>query len=41
MTSRAKKTSRGSVEYSRVRCVPRRATFSVSTDRFRIRADSA
>jgi len=41
MTSRAKNTSSGSVEYSRVRWRPRRATFSVSTERFRIRADTA
>lgn len=41
MTSRAKNTSRGSVEYSRVRWRPRRATFSVSTERFRISADTA
>jgi hypothetical protein len=40
MTSRAKNTSSGSVEYSRVRWRPRRATFSVSTDRFRIRRDT-
>jgi hypothetical protein len=40
MTSRAKNTSRGSVEYSRVRCRPRRATFSVSTERLRISADT-
>jgi hypothetical protein len=41
MTSAAKNVSSGSVEYSRVRWMPRRATFSVSTERLRISADTA
>ena len=40
MISETRKTSSGSTEYSRVRCVPLRTTFSVRTERLSTSTES-